>query len=57
MAAALEEKPKAEAGDWTGGGGCVALADEKFIPPNASASPPNASCFGAVGEAIALNDV
>lgn len=42
--------------DWTGGGDLVLVAVEKFIPPNASAKPPNASGLGAGGDDIPPKD-
>lgn len=51
-------KPKAEPDDCVGGGGdlVVAVGLEKLMPPNASASPPNASVLGGDVYAIPPND-
>lgn len=39
-----------------GGGGLAVLVLGKLRPPNASASPPKASCLGAEGAAMAPNE-
>jgi hypothetical protein len=51
------EGPNADAVEEACTGGDIAgLGLEKFIPPNASARPPKASCFAMGGEVIPPND-
>lgn len=47
---------KLELGDCNKGGGLALLVLGKLIPPNVSVRPPNASCFCAGAEAVALKD-
>jgi len=53
----LVRPPKAEkAEDGCAGGDIAVVVLEKLIPPKASASPPNASCFASGGDVIAPKD-